>query len=63
MWWTDQAEASLAWFAEVQAPVASPPPLGISVVMGPQFLSMAENFAQNLQEGRVQLVQAVLRRA
>ncbi len=59
--WTDKTEPALTWFAEVQARQSSPP-LGISVVMGPQFLEMAKNLAQNLQDGRVRLIQAVFSR-
>ena len=60
--WTDKTEAAMTWFAELQARSPSSPPLGIAVVMGPQFLEMAKNLEQNLQDGRVRLVQAVLRR-
>ena len=60
--WTDKTEPAMTWFAEFQASLSPFPPLGISVVMGPQFLEMAKNFAQNLQDGRVRLIQAVFRR-
>jgi ubiquinone/menaquinone biosynthesis C-methylase UbiE len=60
--WSDKTEPAMSWFAEVQASLSSSPPLGISIVMGPQFLEMAGNLAQNLQDGRVQLVQAVFSR-
>ena len=52
----------MTWLAEVQARLSSSPPLGISVVMGPQFLEMAQNLARNLQDGRVRLIQAVFSR-
>ena len=60
--WTDTTEPARTWSAEVQASLSSSPPLGISIVMGPQFLEMAKNLAQNLKEGRVRLVQAVFSR-
>ena len=62
--WTDHTEAGKAWFAEMrQAPAAAPPPLGLHVVMGPEFKEMAGNLGRNLAEGRVGLVEAILERA
>lgn len=72
--WADTTDAALAWFSEQQAtrraappsgPLASPPslsPLSLSTVMGPEFMEMTANLAQNLEEGRVRLVQAIVRR-
>jgi SAM-dependent methyltransferase len=58
----DKTEPAITWFAEVQAQLSSSPPLSLAVVMGPQFLEMAKNLEQNLQDGRVRLVQAVFSR-
>jgi SAM-dependent methyltransferase len=60
--WADKTDAAMTWFAEVQSRLGSFPPLSIAVLMGPQFLEMAQNLDQNLQEGRVRLVQAVFNR-
>lgn len=65
--WADETETALAWFAEMDAkrptPISSsPPPLGTHVVMGPRFAEMVGNFRRNLEDGRVRLVQTVLRR-
>jgi ubiquinone/menaquinone biosynthesis C-methylase UbiE len=60
--WADKTDSAMTWFAEVQSRLASSPPLSISVVMGPQFVEMAQNLQRNLQEGRVRLVQAVFSR-
>jgi hypothetical protein len=60
--WVDKTDASVAWFAELQSRFRSSPPLGLPVVMGPQFLEMAENPAKNLQDGRVCLVQTIVMR-
>ena len=38
-------------------------PLGLHIIMGPQFAEMAANLGRNLQEGRVRLVQAIMARA
>jgi SAM-dependent methyltransferase len=60
--WTDKTEPAMTWLAQVQPSLPSSPPLSITVVMGPQFLEMAKNLGQNLQEGRVRLIQAVFSR-
>ena len=60
--WTEKTEPAMTWFVEVQARLSSPPPLSITVVMGPQFPEMAKNLAQNLQDGRARLIQAVYSR-
>jgi hypothetical protein len=38
----------------------SPAPLGLEVVMGPEFAEMAENLGRNLLEGGVRIIQAVM---
>ena len=60
--WADQTEVSVNWFAELQTRLQTAPPLSLSVVMGPEFRDMAENLARNLKDGRVRLVQTVVRR-
>ncbi len=60
--WTDKTEPAMTWFAEVQTRLSPSAPLSITVVMGPQFLEMSKNLGQNLQDGRVRLVQAVFSR-
>jgi hypothetical protein len=60
--WVDATEPSLTWFTEMRARLKGSPPLGLQVVMGPEFLEMADNLDRNLQAGRVRLVQTVLRR-
>jgi hypothetical protein len=62
--WADKTDAGQAWAAEIQAELeAKPAPLGLHLVMGPQFAEMAANLGRNLQEGRVRLVQAIMARA
>ncbi|MBN3725712.1 class I SAM-dependent methyltransferase [Burkholderia sp. Ac-20379] len=64
--WVDSSEAALTWFearAKRQAQMASPPPLGLHLVMGPGFRDMTGNLARNLREGRAGLIQAVLSKA
>jgi hypothetical protein len=63
--WDDKTDAGIAWFAQqrvIRQGAADRLPLGIHVVMGPEFAVMTANLARNLQEGRARLVQAVVRR-
>ncbi|HLI13239.1 MAG TPA: class I SAM-dependent methyltransferase [Alphaproteobacteria bacterium] len=60
--WRDDTEAARAWFAQSPrpGPTAAAPPLGLNVLMGPDFPKMVANLRRNLEEGRVTLVMAVL---
>ncbi len=59
--WIDKTEIAQAWAAEMKAtPQKSPAPLGLEVVMGPEFAEMAVNLGRNLLEGRVRIIQAVM---
>jgi SAM-dependent methyltransferase len=59
--WTDRTDAGRAWADEMQAKrTASPGPLGLHVVMGPDFAEMAANLGRNLREERVRLIEAVM---
>ncbi len=64
--WADKTDAGVIWSAEMQTrqkSSAAQPPLGLHVVMGPQFAEMIENLGRNLREGRVGLVQAIMTKA
>jgi SAM-dependent methyltransferase len=59
--WADRTEAGVAWFDKQKArATASPPLLGLHLVMGPGFRAVAANLGRNLREGRVGIVQAML---
>ncbi len=63
--WTGRSEATLAWFDEqrtARRPGAPLPVLGLHLAMGPEFPALAANLERNLREGRIGLVQAVMRR-
>ncbi len=63
--WTDRSEPTLAWFDEQRAacqPGAALPILGLHLAMGPEFPTLAANLERNLREGRIALVQAIMRR-
>ena len=61
--WVDMTGTALAWISERQRAGATTPPspLGIQVVMGPEFRQMVANLGQNFVEGRIQLLQAIVR--
>lgn len=66
--WKDHTEAAIAWFAQMrQAQAAAspqaPPALGLHLVLGPDFATMAANLGRNLREGRAGLVEAIVRRS
>jgi len=59
--WIDKTDIAQAWAADMKAKRhKSPAPLGLEVVMGPEFAEMAENLGRNLLEGRVRIIQAVM---
>lgn len=63
--WSDTTEATGAWMAQLQSArdtTATPSPLGLHVVTGPDFSTMIANLGRNLAAGSVRLVQAVVRR-
>lgn len=55
--WRDVSEESRQWFA-AQKPPATPPKLGIHLMLGPDFRIMSGNFGRNVTEGRVGLLMA-----
>ena len=59
----DLTASGIRWFDEQQSlrPMGGAlPPLGLHVVMGPEFPTMAANLARNLKEGRAGLVQVIV---
>ena len=59
----DRTASGIEWFDEQQAlrPIGGElPPLGLHVVMGPEFPAMAANLGRNLKEGRAGLVQLIV---
>lgn len=59
----DRTTSGIEWFDEQQAlrPIGGAlPSLGLHVVMGPEFPTMAANLGRNLKEGRAGLVQLIV---
>lgn len=63
--WDDTTAVAVAWFASLSGKAREPgaPPLGLHVVLGPEFALMARNLRQGLDEGRVVLAQVVARKS
>ena len=60
--WTDTTQTCLEWLVGLQPRLNSPAPLSLAIVMGPYYQNKIENLLQNLRDGRVQIVQTILRR-
>jgi len=56
--WRDASEEAKQFFAARQMP-PTPSALGLHLLMGPEFRTMAGNFGRNVMEGRVGLLMAV----
>jgi ubiquinone/menaquinone biosynthesis C-methylase UbiE len=61
--WLDVSQPSLAWIKERQAMApATPPPLGLHILLGPAIGVMFTNLTRNLQEQRIAVIEAVFER-
>lgn len=65
--WRDVTEPSLEWFRDVVAsmqsrPPDAPPPLGLNLLMGADAPVKATNVVQNLEDGRITVIQGVYER-
>lgn len=62
--WRDVTEAGRSWFRRLAEKIGREglPPVGLHLVLGPDYPAMAKNQARNLEENRIALVEAVLRR-
>jgi MPBQ/MSBQ methyltransferase len=63
--WVDTTARSLAWFqawSSRPGPADGSAPLGLHLLLGPDFPTMGRNQVRNLEEDRIAIVQAVLER-
>jgi hypothetical protein len=62
--WADTTDLARAWFAALAGKVRKEglPPLGLHLLLGPEFKEMAQNQRRNLDEGRIVLAQIVARK-
>jgi SAM-dependent methyltransferase len=59
--WQDGTAEATEWFRRaLDRRVPSPPPLGLHLLMGPEWPAMVANQARNLAENRVSMVKAIL---
>lgn len=63
--WVDETPQAADWFRQrpPTMPPEGPPPLGLHLLLGPDFGEMFRNQVRNLQEGRISVIQAVFERA
>ena len=60
--WLDVSKRTLAWLQQRAAAFESPAPFGLALLLGELFVPAFGNLAQNLNEDRVHIVQAVFQR-
>jgi hypothetical protein len=62
--WRDTTETGRSWFRHLGEKIRTEgtPPLGIHLLLGPDFGLMAQNQVRNLEEDRVAIIEAVLKR-
>jgi hypothetical protein len=64
--WRDTTAPSVDWFRKRLAAMRaapSAPPLGLHLLLGPDFAAMFANQVRNLEEGRIAVIEAVWERA
>jgi len=65
--WRDVTAQSLEWFrsemeSHASAPEGAPPPLGLNLIMGPDFAEKLGNVYKNLREDRIRVVMGVFQK-
>jgi SAM-dependent methyltransferase len=62
--WRDTTEAGRAWFRRLGEKISQEgtPPLGLHLLLGPDFRQMAHNQVRNLEEDRIAILESVARR-
>lgn len=62
--WRDVTDAALSWFRSMREKMRNedPPALGLQLLLGPDFRLMTHNQVLNLEEERITLIEAVVRR-
>lgn len=60
--WRDCTETGRSWFRQMETKLAQDiPPLGLQLLLGPEFRQMARNQLRNLDEDRICLIEAIVR--
>ena len=60
--WQDATQAAKDWRLAQNRPdpAAAPPPLGLHLLLGPDFATMSGNYGRNIADGRIGLLMAVV---
>jgi len=57
--WRDRTAATIVFFKNLPLPDSAPPSLGLHLLLGPDFATMAANIRRNLLEGRLSAAMGV----
>lgn len=57
--WQDVSQKSISWFAANAKQPTKPKALGLNVLLGEEWRQMAANMLQNLNDGRIAIIQVV----
>lgn len=62
--WQDKTESACKWFQRMDEKMEKQPvrPLGLHLLLGPEFRTMAKNQVRNLEEKRITLIEFIARR-
>jgi MPBQ/MSBQ methyltransferase len=62
--WEDKTGSAIDWIKQMikRAQTSGPPPIGLHVLVGPQWSDMVKNLLRNLEEGRIRLAQGIFER-
>jgi SAM-dependent methyltransferase len=62
--WEDKTGSAIDWIKQMikRAQISGPPPIGVHVLVGPQWSDMVKNLLKNLEEGRLTLAQGIFER-
>lgn len=62
--WEDKTESVIDWIKQMmkRAQTSGPPPIGLHVLVGPQWPDLVKNLLRNLEEGRIAVAQGIFER-
>jgi hypothetical protein len=62
--WEDKTESVIDWMKQMikRTQTSGPPPVGVHVLVGPQWSEMVKNLLKNLEEGRITIAQGIFER-
>jgi SAM-dependent methyltransferase len=62
--WEDKTESVIDWMKQMikRTQTSGPPPIGVHILVGPQWSEMVKNLLKNLEEGRITVAQGIFDR-